>query len=293
MAPGNTQSVLLLPMLSSAIIGTLPPTEFEKVTREWRLNQEAALKRDRGWLSVAGLFWLDEGENSFGSDSVSKIRLPDGPPVAGSFTRRGKEVFLESPAEGVNVNNSVPTTAALSSDSAGRLDSIRVGRLEMNVIQRGDRVGIRLYDSLAESRTKFKGRAWFPADEKWVVRAKFVPYNPPKTVSILNVLGDRSTVPVPGYVEFKRDGKTLRLDAQGDQNGLFLNFQDASSGKQTYPAGRFLDTPGPRNGFVEIDFNRSVNPPCAFTAFATCPLPPPGNRLSIPVLAGEKTHHPG
>jgi hypothetical protein len=285
--------MLLLISLGVAIIGTTPTADFAQVTREWRLKQETSLKQDRGWLAVAGLFWLEEGENSFGTDAAPKIRIPDGPPVAGSFTRRGKEVYLESPAEGVTVNGASPTAVALKSDASGRPDSIRVGRVEMNVIQRGDRIGIRLYDPLAETRTKFKGRTWFPADEKWVIRAKFVPYNPPKKVSILNVLGDRSVVPVPGYVEFKRDGKTQRLDAQGDQSGLFLNFQDTTSGKETYPAGRFLDTPGPKDGFVEIDFNRAVNPPCAFTLFATCPLPPPGNRLSIPIRAGEKTHHPG
>ena len=285
--------MLLLISLGVAIIGTSPTVDFAQVTREWRLKQESSLKQDRGWLAVAGLFWLEEGENSFGTDAAPKIRIPDGPPVAGSFTRRGKEVYLESPAEGVTVNGASPTAVALKSDASGRPDSIRVGRVEMNVIQRGDRIGIRLYDPLAEARTKFKGRTWFPADEKWVIRAKFVPYNPPKKVSILNVLGDRSVVPVPGYVEFKRDGKTQRLDAQGDQSGLFLNFQDATSGNETYPAGRFLDTPGPKDGFVEIDFNRAVNPPCAFTLFATCPLPPPGNRLSIPIRAGEKTHHPG
>jgi len=285
--------MLLLISLGVAIIRTTPTADFAQVTREWRLKQESSLKQDRGWLAVAGLFWLEEGENSFGTDAAPKIRIPDGPPVAGSFTRRGKEVYLESPAEGVTVNGASPTAVALKSDASGRPDSIRVGRVEINVIQRGDRIGIRLYDPLAETRTKFKGRTWFPADEKWVIRAKFVPYNPPKKVSILNVLGDRSVVPVPGYVEFKRDGKTQRLDAQGDQSGLFLNFQDTTSGKETYPAGRFLDTPGPKDGFVEIDFNRAVNPPCAFTSFATCPLPPPGNRLSIPVRAGEKTHHPG
>jgi uncharacterized protein (DUF1684 family) len=285
--------MLLVISLGVAIIGTSPTADFAQVTREWRLKQEASLKQDRGWLAVAGLFWLEEGENSFGTDVAPKIRIPGGPPVAGAFTRRGKEVYLESPAEGVTVNGASPTAVALKSDASGRPDSIRVGRVEINVIQRGDRIGIRLYDPLAETRTKFKGRTWFPADEKWVIRAKFVPYNPPKKVSILNVLGDRSVVPVPGYVEFKRDGKTQRLDAQGDQSGLFLNFQDTTSGKETYPAGRFLDTPGPKDGFVEIDFNRAVNPPCAFTSFATCPLPPPGNRLSIPVRAGEKTHHPG
>lgn len=285
--------MLLLVTLGAAIIGTSPTADFAQVTREWRLKQDSSLKQERGWLSVAGLFWLEEGENSFGTDTAPTIRIPDGPPVAGSFTRRGKEVYLESPAEGITVNGASPTAVALKSDASGRPDSIRVGRVQMNVIQRGDRIGIRLYDPLAETRTKFKGRTWFPADEKWVIRAKFVPYNPPKKVSILNVLGDRSVVPVPGYIEFKRDGKTQRLDAQGDQSGLFLNFQDATSGKETYPSGRFLDTPGPKDGFVEIDFNRAVNPPCAFTLFATCPLPPPGNRLSIPVRAGEKTHHPG
>jgi hypothetical protein len=285
--------MLLLDTLGAVIIGTLPPSDFAKATREWRQRQEANLKRERGWLSVAGLFWLDAGENSFGSAESAKLRLPDGPPVAGSLNRQGNEVTLTTSAEGVTLNGVRPTNETLKSDAAGRPDSIRIGRLEMNVIQRGERIGVRLYDPQAPTVTNFKGRTWFPADEKWVVRAKFVPYNPPKTVSILNVVGDRSVVPVPGYIEFKRDGKTLRLDAQGDQSGLFLNFQDATSGKETYPAGRFLDTPGPKDGFVEIDFNRAVNPPCAFTLFATCPLPPPGNRLSIPVRAGEKTHHPG
>jgi len=119
-----------------------------------------------------------------------------------------------------------------------------------------------------------------------------VPYDPPKSVGITNVIGDTAPVSIVGFVEFTMDGKTCRLDAQGAGAGLFINFRDLTSGDSTYPAGRFLDTGRPVNGEVELDFNRATNPPCAFTAFATCPLPPRQNYLEVGIPAGEKTHHP-
>jgi uncharacterized protein (DUF1684 family) len=159
-------------------------------------------------------------------------------------------------------------------------------------IVRGDRVGLRLYDTESKARKEFHGLKWYPIDSKYKVQAKFTPFESGKTYPIKNVLGDTQNWRSPGFVTFSLDGKLCRLVALDEGDILFFNFQDQTSGKTTYPAGRFLYALKPIGGSVELDFNKATNPPCAFTSFATCPLPPRDNFLSVEVTAGEKVHHP-
>ena len=279
-----------------------PKESYAAQLSKWRAEQTQALTRPEGFLSVAGLDWLQDGENTVGSDASSAVRLSASavPTRLGILNRVGGLITLKV-EPGVSVH--VTTDAGGTKEVVGsrtmlpitlRSDSTRVsvGKVSFMIITRGSRVGVRVFDTSCRGYREFKGQKWYAANPRFVVEAKFVPYSPPKMVDITNVIGDKTPVPIVGYVEFTLDGKVCRLDAQGAGDGLFLNFKDLTSGKTTYPAGRFLDTPGPVDGKVLIDFNKATNPPCAFTAFATCPLPPAGNTLEVAVPAGEKTHHP-
>lgn len=257
---------------------------------KWRTEEGDGLKADEGFLSVAGLFWLKEGDSSMGSDASCAVRFPeDAPAIVGSIKRQGSKVtFTADPGVVATLKGQPVSSAEMVLD----LDRVTVGALRFMAIQRGQRIGIRLWDRNCAGFKEFKGQKWYAPNMKYVIQAKFTPYSPPKRVGITNVLGDTSPVAIVGYAEFKLDGKTCRLDAQDQGGGLFINFRDLTTGKSTYPAGRFLNTPGPIDGTVILDFNRAINPPCAFTAFATCPLPPRQNYLDVAIPAGEKTHHP-
>lgn len=234
----------------------------------WRAAQEAELTGEGGWLSITGLLWLPEGES----------RLPAPLDALGALVRRGESLTLVAPTSERRVL--IPNK-----------DSLAQGSVTGRVIQRGSRLGLRLYDSASPARQHFKGRRWFAPDPRFRVTARFHPYPAGKTLEITNILGDTQRVPAPGYVTFTLLGRACRLDAEATPEGLFFNFCDLTSGKTTYPAGRFLDAEKPRAGTVILDFNRAVCPPCAFTEFATCPLPPSANRLKIAVSAGERSPH--
>ncbi len=285
-----------LSFVLASLVMTQTPPDYIAETTKWRLAADASLRQNEGWLSVAGLFWLDEGANSVGTRSGSKVLIPRHATSIeniGVLTRTGRKVSIDVNEEtSVKVNGETSSHFELKSDADGEPDRIAIGDITMQIIVRGNRVGVRLYDSKSRAMREFKGRQWFPTKPEFRIEAKYVAYDPPHTAQILNVLGDSTKVRVPGYVEFAIKGKTYRLDAQDEGEALFFNFKDATSGKSTYPAGRFLNARKPENGKVILDFNRAVNPPCAFTAYATCPLPPQNNVLKVSILAGEKTHHP-
>jgi uncharacterized protein (DUF1684 family) len=273
--------------------------DYRAAVEKWRHDYEQGLREPQGWLSVAGLFWLHEGTNRAGSDPQSDIVLPaSAPRVAARFDFHGGVTRI-TPAAGVRilVNGKPSSGQVLQSDIKGHPDTVSLGSITMTVIQRGSRTGIRLRDPDSEARRQFSGLHWFSIDEHYRVRARWHPYNPPHKIPITNILGMTDDETTPGYAQFELGGKTWRLEPTIEDNTLFFTFKDQTSGKETYPSGRFLHTDLPADlskpGEIVIDFNEAYNPPCAYTAFATCPLPPKQNTIGIAINAGEKKygHH--
>lgn len=266
---------------------------FVEDQNKWRAEREALLKRPNGWLAVAGLFWVKEGSQTLGSSDQSDIIFPkSAPSKIGTITLANDIVTIQPEPGVVLTRNDKPLEGPIKTDKNGAADKIHLGDLTFSVIVRGTRTGIRLWDPNCKGRTEFKGCKWFAPDPAYVVKAKWVPHNPVRTIPILNILGDTEQSSNPGYVEFTLGGATHRLEAIGEGNELFFNFKDATSGKETYGAGRFMYADLPKDGIVTLDFNKAYNPPCAFTNFATCPLPPKGNALKAKISAGELVHHP-
>jgi uncharacterized protein (DUF1684 family) len=270
-----TPRILLAALAGAALFAA---TAFQSEVADWRKSREAALRRDGGWLTVTGLFWLREGPNRFGKEASNGITLPDGPARAGAFTLRNGKV----------------TAAMGGSERELRPDSndvLKVGRLSLFAIKRGDRYGIRLKDPESPYLREFHGLEYFPANEAYRIAAKFV--SEPRKIPILNVLGQTEQDDCPGYAVFRLHGRDVRLYPvleEPDAKELFFIFRDQTSGKETYGAGRFLYSGLPRDGKVVLDFNKAYNPPCAFTPYATCPLPPKENRLAVKIEAGEKKY---
>ncbi len=252
----------------------------------WRADHEAALRSSDGWLTVVGLAWLKDGPNRAGSEAGADVRLPAGAPTTLGTFRLAAGVVTFEPAPGVEsaTNGRRGAGGVIRPD----VDRVTSGSLSLLVIRRGDRTGVRIKDSRSAARRNFTGETRYPGRDGWRVTARFVPYDPPRAIPILNVLGQTEPQPSPGALVFTLADREFRLDpiAQGGQ--LFIIFRDLTSGDTTYPSGRFLYAPMPANGQVMLDFNKAENPPCAFTEFATCPLPPKQNQLPIRIEAGER-----
>ncbi len=269
---------------------------FEESVDQWRQKYEASLRAETGWLSVAALGWLHEGDNRIGSEPSSAVVLPVRAPrhVGVVSLRDGKASFTAAPGISVRVNGKPAVHADLAPDTAPAPDRMQIGELQAMIIKRGARYGLRVRDPHAEAREHFTGLHWFPPDPKYHVTARFVSYNPPKKIPITNILGDTEDEECPGYAEFQLNGQTFRLEpVMESPTELFFMFRDETSRAETYGSGRFLNTPLAKNGKLVVDFNQAHNPPCAFTRFATCPIPPKQNRMMTRVEAGEKRydHH--
>jgi len=262
----------------------------------WRQQRLASLTSDSGWLTLAGLFWLKEGENSFGRGAANALRL-DNPSLAdsaGSFEMSGHRVrFTARPGSGITHDGQPVTTLELAADTSGEPTVLTSGALRFFVIERAGNLGVRVRDLDNPHRRQFQGLSYFPVSTAWVFDARFVPYEPARHIRIVNILGMEEEDVSPGAVVFTREGREWRLDTVLEQPGepeLFIMFADATSGHETYGAGRFLYVPLPTNGTTRLDFNKAYNPPCALNDFATCPLPPPQNRLALRIEAGEKVY---
>jgi len=284
-------------LLAAMILIASPPAPPSSADAAYRAEiergrraREARLKADDGWLTVAGLFWLKHGDNTVGADPASDIVLPKGsaPAKVGEFDfHDGIASFQAAAGASVYIDGRPSTSGVLKPDSSGSPDVLTVNDLTLFVIERGGRYAIRLRDKNSELRKTFKGLTYYPVREDYRVRGTFVPYSPPRTIPIPNILGQVEQTPSPGYVVFTLKGRECRLDPITEGDSLFFIFKDRTSGKETYPPGRFLNTEMPRNGEVILDFNKAYNPPCAFTPYATCPLPPEENELPIAIKAGE------
>ena len=260
----------------------------------WHAKRIERLQSDNGWLTLVGLHWMSEGDNAFGSDPSLPVPLPAGkaPARAGTFTVAGTTVRIHADAPGLTKGGKpvVDDTVTIV-ESEGDSDTYEIGGLRFLVIRREGRFAIRVKDPESPIRKAFKGIETFPASEAWRVVADFAPYEKPRDVRIPTVLGRDATMQAPGLVKFTLAGKSLTLEPVVEDPSdplLFFIFKDETSGKETYPAGRFLYAAMPKDGKVVLDFNRAYNPPCAFTRYATCPLPPKKNWLPIRIEAGEK-----
>ena len=266
----------------------------------WREQRKQGLVQPDGWTSLVGLHWLELKAHYLGSGSGTGngMRLAFGPPKMGMVEQQDGHVYF-TPENGVALTlDGKPLKArvelATDQDETPGVVGFDEGKGTLLVIKRGERFGLRIKHADAPTRLQFAGLEYWPPQADWKIIGKFVAHPPGKTLAIDDIIGTATDAPNPGAVEFVRDGKTHRIEAMGEADGgLFLVFADRTSGHGSYPAGRFMDTATPdTQGNVLLDFNRAYNPPCAFTPFATCPLPPPENRLDLAITAGEKTYAP-
>jgi uncharacterized protein (DUF1684 family) len=293
--------VLLLLALLYLTGGDSPPSTsaegaYHAGIEKWRADRVARLRAEDGWLTVVGLSWLEEGDNSVGAAPSNRVVLSaaKSPPLLGRIRVTGGKAHLEV-AAGVEVMHDGQRFRSLdlASDEAGKPTVVRHGTLSFYLIRRGEKLGVRVKDSENAARKSFRGIDSYPVRSAWRLTARFEPHQPKKSIAIPNILGTVSQEPSPGAVVFTVGGKEYRLDAveEPGEEELFLIFGDRTNGTETYGAGRFLYAPRPgRDGSTVVDFNKAYNPPCAFTPFATCPLPPPQNRLPVGIEAGEKKY---
>lgn len=262
---------------------------------QWRSERVGRLTAPDGWLSLIGLHWLEVGDNSVGSAEDNRARLSAGAAYLGTvrLAPDGKVAFLAAPGSLTNVDGVAAGEHPIELHyGAGKPSLVTARNVSFFVIKRGDKIGLRVRDTDSARRSGFVGIDYFELDPAWRIEAQWVAFQQPRMIPITNVLGQTSSMPVPGKAVFTRDGKTFELlpVLEGAGEPLFFIIADATSGVETYEASRFLYAEPPKDGKVILDFNRAQNPPCAFTPFATCPLPPKENRLPIRVTAGEKVY---
>jgi uncharacterized protein len=287
----NNLKTSLFVLLAFAVAAT-GQTTFQGETEKWRHEREVALKAEDGWLSVSGLFWLKEGVTTIGTDkSQVDIALPEdsAPAKVGSLELSNGVVTLKvTDGVSVTVNNQPVREYIMKFETEKPPDQFKVGSLKLGVIKRGTRYGLRVRNKNSPERLNFNGLHWFPANESYKVVANFTPFVQPKEISIMNVLGDELKLKTPGLLSFELNGQHFELRPLiEDEKKLFIIFRDLTSRTTTYPAGRYLYADLPKDGKVVLDFNRAENPPCAFTSFATCPLPPRQNIMKTEIKAGE------
>lgn len=268
--------------------------EYAKEIGEWHKERTHNLKSESGWLNLAGLFWLNEGRNTFGSASDNQIVFPfdDFPLHAGYFERAGNSVRLVA-EKGIEFkSNDQQLSDGWIFDGKNNAPVISYNKLKWVIIKRDTKIGIRLRNLDHPSLKSFKGIERFAVDTSWKIKATLVANSYPKFIAITNVLGQTNQLPSPGKLVFNIGTTQYSLDALEEDNELFIIFGDETNGKESYPSGRFLYAIKPgADGMCFLDFNKSINPPCAFTPYATCPLPPRQNILPIAILAGEKNFH--
>jgi uncharacterized protein (DUF1684 family) len=274
------------PVSTTATTPSLDAAAHQKQVEEWQEARDKRLRSEDGWLTLIGLFWLDEGDN------VITLPKKNTPPIR--LVRNGERVMLEPDAtmtvEGKPIQGSVELRNDLDPNGP---TLVQMGSVRFNVIKRADRFGLRVKDAEAETRTKFEGMDYYPIDGKWRVEATMIPYQPVKKIPITDITGTTSDSDSPGALVFTLEGKEYRLDPilEEGSDELFVIFKDETSRDETYQAGRYLYAAKPgADGRTVIDFNKAYNPPCVFTPYATCPLPPLQNRLALRIEAGEKRY---
>jgi len=267
--------------------------EYYNEIKQYQQQLDEQLRTPDGWLTLVGLHWLNEGENKVGSDQANEVPLPKDscPALVGTIQKQEHKVTFK-PASGVEVfvgDQPVVAEIELESDMNQNQTILSVVDVSFYLVIRGNRYGIRVKHENSPNRTKFEGRVWWPVDEERRVTARIEYYDPQKMVDVPDILGNVNKTAMDCSLKFEIDRRQYSLDAFGLPSGQFyILFHDLSCQNGSYPAGRFLVTEYPEDDTVVIDFNKSHNPPCAFTAFATCPLPPEQNHLSVAIQAGER-----
>ena len=269
---------------------------YDEIDR-WRADRVARLTSETGWTTLAGLHWFSPGASTFGSADGNQVTITKKAPArVGTITLAGDTITLAPDAGAGVMIEGKPVTAPvrlLADADDGGPTIFTTGSLRYQMIRRGDRVGLRIKDPESDARKHFPGIEYFPVSGRWIVDARFEKFAEPKKIAITNILGQTALEDSPGVLRFVMDNRefTLTPILEKGETDFFIIFRDQTSGRETYPAGRYLYAapPGP-DGIVRLDFNRAYNPPCAFTPFATCPLAPPENRLDLRVTAGEKKY---
>jgi uncharacterized protein (DUF1684 family) len=290
-------------LLAALLFGCAPSPEtmpsptagnanHEQEILAYRQAREEGLRSPDGWLSLVGLFWLQEGHNTLGGDPNNRVALPVGqaPGVVGGLDVKGGQVSIKvEPGVAVTANGQLITSLDLKSDAEGEPTILKLGSLEFYVIDRAGRLGIRVKDSASEVLKNFTGLDYYPINLAWRLDARYERYDSPREVDIPNIIGTTFREPSPGALLVEIGGKTYDLIVFPDAPSYLLAFGDTTNGSETYGGGRFLkiELP-PESGTVVLDFNKAYSPPCVFTPYATCPLPPPQNKIAVPVQVGEK-----
>lgn len=274
---------------------TLNAEEHAAEIAQWHEERLESLQSERGWLKLAGLFWLENGRHSFGSAQENDIVMPQGAIAgfAGDISREGNMITVDPAEDDMLFINDEPLKGSITFPVENDLE-FRHGRLAWRFIARGELVGLRLYDQESQLSQNFEGLERFPVSKAYRVEARLVPHDPPRKLPVVNILGQTNMYDTPGMLEFELDGITHQLIPQSASDGeqLFIVLADQTSGKETFGGGRFLYAPDPGpGGRVILDFNKAYNPPCAFSEHTTCPLPPPENRLQVALEAGEKRYN--
>ena len=296
----RTSLFVLATVLGATAVQAAKVDSYQHSVEQWRADRVQRLTAPDGWLSLIGLEWLKAGANRLGSASDNDIVLQAGPAYLGTLTLAsdGKLLLVLARDSGASIDGKAVAQADLIDDmhaGTGAPTAVSFGSASFYVIDRDGRKALRVKDSAAATRKHFLGIDYFPIDPSWHIVAQWVPFDPPHKLEMGSVIGTIDTVEVPGKAVFQRDGHTFELLPYQEEPGgeLFFVMADRTSGKETYGAARFLYAALPKDGKVVLDFNRLYNPPCAFTAFATCPLAPPENRLDLRVTAGEKNYRGG
>ncbi len=273
-----------------------PPIDSDAYVKEvdrWRSERLARLKDKNGWLGLAGLYWLKEGSNTFGSDTSNTLIFPKyAPPFIGILELKDSTVYLKETVQPVLVDSLPASHVKLIDDMTGKPTRMILGRYAWSIIKRGDRFGLRLRDYESTMRDSLDHVPSFETDEKYRVDAEFEPFSVPEKQVVHTVIGMDAENIIPGVLIFRMNGKKYKLFPTAEESGLSIVFGDMTNGEETYDGGRFLDIPAPdANNKVIIDFNKAYNPPCAFTPYATCQLPHRRNILAVRIEAGEKAVH--
>jgi uncharacterized protein (DUF1684 family) len=285
---------LPVPLLLFSVL-IIPPTSqaqsYERQLEQWYEAREKSLKAENGWLNLVGLLWINEGSNEFGSDSAGQLVFPKKlPSVAGVFERKGNTVWLNANIP-ILVNGVEKKEALVFHADSTRNPIMQYGDLRWNSIKREDKLGVRLRDLKSDALQSFRGIEHYPVNRNLIIEARYEPHTVPTSISITNILGQTTKQFSPGIVYFSLAGKSYTMIALEEEGELFFVFGDPTNDIETYSAGRFLKAVKPAvAGTVLLDFNKAYNPPCAFTPYATCPLPPKQNMLEVPVKAGEKNY---